>query len=209
MVLTGQASAVVTQLTFEGLQDQEQILDFYNGGTGSMGSAGPNLGVSFGSSALALIDADDGGIGNFANEPSPNTIAFWLGGTSLIMNVSGGFDTGFSFFYTSSTAATVTVWDGLDATGNLLGSIDLIAQFNDDCVGDPTGTFCNWDPIGVAFAGTAMSVNFGGTANQTGYDNITFGTDDPRIPSVPEPGTLVLLGVSLFGLRIASRSRHR
>ena len=204
--LAAPANAVVMSLTFEGLKDQEQILNFYNGGTGSLGSSGTNVGVNFGVAALALIDADNGGSGNFANEPSPDTIAFWLGSGSVIMNVAAGFDTGFSFFYTSSTAATVNVYDGLDATGNLLTSLNLLAQYTDNgCTGDPNGTFCNWSPVGVLFAGIAKSVDFGGTEDQTGYDNITFGTDIPQ--GVPEPTTLVLLATGLAGIVLIPRKR--
>ena len=51
MILVGfgasAASAVPFVLTFEGLQDFEDVLEFYNGGTGSSGSTGPNFGVSF------------------------------------------------------------------------------------------------------------------------------------------------------------------
>src|SRR4029077_7151835 len=36
------AKAGTVVLTFEGLQDNEQILNFYNGGTGSLGSSGTN-----------------------------------------------------------------------------------------------------------------------------------------------------------------------
>jgi hypothetical protein len=204
LVVAQPAQAAVFNLTFEGLQDQEQILDFYNGGTGSAGSSGTNYGISFGSGALSLIDADSGGTGNFANEPSGDTIAFWLSSGGLVMNVAAGFDTGFAFFYTSSTAATVTIYDGLDKTGNVLGTIDLIAQHTaNGCTGDPTGTFCNWSAVGVAFAGVAKSVDFGGTANQTGYDNITFGQDTPQ--PTPEPTSLLLLGAGILGLAIARR----
>ena len=192
------ASAAVIVLDFEGAGDQAALLNFYNGGTDSQGNSGVNYGIQFGANALSLIDADVGGSGNFANEPSPDTIMFFLSGTA-ILNYAPGFDTGFSFFYSSSTAATVNVYDGLDGTGNLIGTINLLAQHTQNCAGDPSGTFCNWTPIGVSFLGIAKSIDFGGTVNQTGYDNITFGSATPG-DTVAEPATLTLLGLGLAGL---------
>jgi len=200
-LLSTQAAAAVFQLTFEGLQDQELVQEFYNGGTGSLGSSGPNYGVSFSSSGLAAIDSDAGGSAAIANEPSPSTIVSWLAGPSVVMNVAAGFTTGFSFYYSSSTAATVTVYDGLNATGNVLATINLSAQHTSGCTGDPTGTFCNWDPAGASFSGTARSVDFSGTANLTGYDNITFGTATPNAPVEAVPtlseSSLIVLAMAL------------
>jgi hypothetical protein len=197
------ASAAVVVLDFEGIPDQSPVGDYYNGA----GPASKNFGISFSQATLALIDADAGGGGNFGNEPSPNTIMFFLQANNAILNVAAGFTTGFSFFYTSSTAATINIYDGLNATGNLLASIVLAAQFTDNCVGDPTGTFCNFTAIGVAFAGTAKSIDFGGTANQTGYDNITFGSSTPG--GAPEPGTLALLALGALALGAARRKQRR
>lgn len=132
------SSADVIVLNFEGIANQTAVGNFYNGG------AGTNYGIEFSPATLAIIDADSGGTGNFANEPSPNTIMFSLNANNAILNVAAGFDTGFSFFYTSSTAAAVNVYDGLNATGNLLGTLPLSAQFNVGCTGDPSGQFCNW-----------------------------------------------------------------
>lgn len=208
LAASGFAQANVIVLDFEGVGDQANINDFYNGGTDSMGNSGTDYGIGFGSNTLGIIDADAGGTGNFANEPSADTVMFFLTGTA-VLNYSAGFDTGFSFFYSSSTVASVFVYDGLDATGNLLATLDLSAQGFDNCSGDPNGQFCNWSPVGASFAGTAYSIDFGGTVNQIGYDDITFGSatagggDDDPTPA-PAPAGLALLGL---GLALIGRKR--
>lgn len=192
------AQAAVIVLDFEGLGNQEQILDFYNGGLGGSGSGpGPDFDLTFGSNALAIIDEDAGGTGNFGGEPSPDTIMFFLTGTA-VLNVPNGFDTGFSFFYSAiNSPGSVNVYDGLNATGNLLADLFLpLTPFNG--APDPTGQFSPFVPIGVAFAGTAMSIDFGGTVNQIGFDNITFGSATPG--RVPEPGTFLVCAIGLAGL---------
>ena len=202
-VFAGSAFAAPIVLNFEGIGNGAQILDFYNGGTDSQGHSGVNYGISFGPNALGLIDADAGGSGNIANEPSPSTVMYFSSG-SAILNNAAGFDTGFSFFYTSATTAVVNVYSGLNATGTLLGSINLVAQYNSNCSGDPTGAFCNFSPAGLAFAGVAHSIDFGGTVNQIAFDDITFGSATPG-GDVPEPGTLALFGLGLFGTAAARR----
>lgn len=187
------ASAVVV-LDFEGIGDLQPVGNFYAG-----------QGITFSAATLAVVDADAGGSGNFANEPSPNTIMFFLDANDAILNYAAGFTTGFSFWYTSSTAASVNVYDDINGTGNLLATLNLVGQYNTQCTGDPSGDFCNWSAIGVLFAGTAKSINFGGTANQTGFDDITFGSNVPG--KVPEPGSLALLGLGLAGLGMARRRR--
>jgi len=205
------ALATPITLTFEGVGDQAAVLDFYNGGTDSVGNSGTNYGVSFSRTSLGIIDEDAGGTGNIAHEPSPNTVLFFLDSNSATLNYAAGFSTGFSFFYSSSTEATVNVWSDLDATGTLLAQITVSAQFSDGCTGDPTGDFCNWTATGVTFDGIAKSIDFGGTANQTAYDNITFGSDRPGTPGVPEPAswTLIVAGFGLAGQSLRRRTRTR
>jgi len=193
MAVSAPASAV-TVLTFEGIPDQAPVGDFY----------APDY--TFSPATLALIDQDAGGTGNFANEPSPSTVMFFLDANNAILDVTNGFDTGFSFYYSSSTAATVTVYEGANGTGNILAQLDLDAQGFDNCTGDPFGDFCNWTAIGVTFDGIARSIDFGGTANQTGFDNITFGSDTPGNPGVPEPTTWAMM---IAGLAVVGASMRR
>ena len=116
------------------------------------------------------------------------------------MNVPAGFTTGFSFFYTSAfSPGSVTVYDGLNGTGNVLATLNLSPL--GACAG--ADLFCNWQPVGVNFIGTAHSANFSGAANLIAFDNITIGsaTAGGGAP-VPEPGTFALLGIGMAGLII-------
>jgi hypothetical protein len=202
------ANAQPTLLTFEGLEDSQQIGNFYNGGLGG------NLGVSFGNGAQAFISfaASPPGNGNFINEPSPDTAALFLGtsGPSFVMNVPAGFTTGFSFFYTANAInppTPVRVYDGLNATGNLLATISLPNNAFNGCNPGVRRTFCNWDPTGVSFLGTAKSVDFSAVANRIAFDNITLGRNTPCLNAadcgqvqVPEPTSVIgLLAISALG----------
>lgn len=197
LLLSVVASAGTVTLTFEGLQAGEYVNNFYNGGTGSLGSSGTNYGIGF-SIGTACLDSDvPGGNCNSANEPSPETVLDFGDSTGAIMNVYAGFTTGFSFFYAANEPGYVTVYDDLDGTGNILATLNL--DKNLPCgVGDPTGYYACWVPIGVTFDGIAKSVNFGGAARFIAFDNITLGSDTPG--RVPEPGSMMLLGSGLLGL---------
>lgn len=206
-LLTFNASAAVITLDFEGVTNNASVGNFYNGGTGV------NYGVQFGSGAVGVIDFDAGGTAPIANEPSPSTaLAFTtFGGVSNpYLTVAAGFDTGFSFFYSSSNEATIYVYDNVGGTGNVLGSMVLAVQrAGNGCVGDPNGSFCNWSQVGLSFSGTAKSIGFGEALNFTAFDNITLGANLAAVSPtpVPEPETylMLLLGLGLMRLVVPNK----
>lgn len=209
LLLAGTATAAPIVLDFEGVGDLAAVNDFYNGGTDAAGNSGTNYGINFSGTSLGIVDSDAGASGNFGNEASPSTVLFFTSGGAATMNVAAGFDTGFSFFYSSSQLGFVNVYDGLDATGNLLASLQLTATVG-ACSGDPSGSFCQFSPVGVTFAGIARSVDFGGSANAIGFDDITLGSVDPGNPSdLPEPATLALSMLGLAGLAASHRRRKQ
>lgn len=188
LALQTQAAPVV--LTFEGLQDSEQVLEFYNGGTGGNGSSGIDYGISFGADSLALTS------GNYGNNPSVPTILFFLSGPGAIMNSANGFSTGFSFYYAAFQSGSVSVYDGLNGSGNLLATLPLPAT--------PNPAY-EWHPIGVGFNGTAKSVLFGGAADTIGFDDITLGSETPG-HAVPDGGaTAGMLAAGLAGIFLMRR----
>ncbi|MGD0789831.1 MAG: PEP-CTERM sorting domain-containing protein [Terracidiphilus sp.] len=204
--LTAWAGSTVT-LNLTGLQSDEAIENFFDGGLGGNGSGpGPSDGIVFSDNSLAIISELDGGGGNFQDNPSGGPVAYFLTGAAATLDDAGGFTTGFSFYYSSADAGAVTVWSGLDGTGTELASVSLAAQDTTGCV-DPSTAFCNWTEAGAAFAGTAESVNFGGVENEVGFDEITLGSSTAGGSPTPEPSSLLLLGTGLVGLAGALRRK--
>ena len=181
-------SAQAITLGFEGIGDVKPIGSFYN-------TEPQDFDIVFSPNALALIDKDAGGTGNIANEPSPNTALFFLQGSASTLNALNGFNMGFSFYYSASYfPGSIKVYDGLNATGNVLATLDLpktpIGPGDPQGgLGDPLGEFSTFAPIGVTFTGVAKSIDFGGTANQIVFDNVTFGSNIPGVDPTPPGGT--------------------
>jgi hypothetical protein len=163
---------------FEGIGNLDEIMQFYSGGASSAGFSGTNFGVGFNKEALAIIDSQHGGTGNFFNGAFANTVAFFRAGTTMIINYYGGFTGAISFDYTSAVSGSVAFYDGPDGTGNLLATIPFQA-LSLGLKGNQAGYFDNWKRYTAPFPGTAMSVVFTCTADQCAFDDITFGDTRP------------------------------
>lgn len=194
------------------------IQDYYNGGTSSIGTSGPDLGVSFSDNALLVclntidVSCSNGSRGGLGNPNSQLGSLFFLTGSETFLNFDAGFDTGFSTFYTAiNNPGSLSVFDGLNGTGNLLATLELGVTAS-NCPPGFGAAFCPFEPIGVAFDGVARSISFAGVADQIAFDDITFGSDIPDPPeppteSVPEP-SLVFSLLSLGTLAITSTRKR-
>jgi hypothetical protein len=176
-------------LDFEGTAALPSIANYYGGG------AGPNYGVLFGDDLLGfqpdVVDPQ------FSNIPSGNTIMSLAGtGGASWMNVAAGFSGTASFFYSSAEGATVSIYSGLNGSGDVLGTFDLLANAQLGCTDT---AFCHWDQISLDFGGVAQSIQFG-NALGTGFDNVS-------VAPVPLPAAIWLLGSSLIGLGGVARRR--
>ena len=177
-----QAQASSFSLNFGGLQDGEQVLDYYAGGFGSLGSGpGPDFDIVFSPSFIAVM----------AIPPYGPNRAGELSGPLAIMDVAGGFTGLLSFYYEApDSSGLVTIWSGLDGTGAMLASFPLVAS-------------SDWDVAGSPFSGTAMSVTYSGTPG-TRFDVIT-----NHGFVIPEPSSIVLLTSGIAGAAVGFRRRGR
>lgn len=150
---------VCTVIDFEGVGDQSPIPEFD-------GISSPNW--------LGIIDADSGGSGNIAFEPSPQTVAFWLGGPD---GTGSSRDVVFSepaavveFFY----ASTVTVFlEAFDARGSRVASVAGGVNVGLGGSGDPTGQYNRWDRLRLdASDNRIVRIRVSGAVNRTAIDNL-------------------------------------
>lgn len=192
------APAAAVVLDFESPASFESVLAYYDGGADGGGNIGPRFGVTFGGDALALRNDELGPY--FSNAPSPIGVMAPVGAASTL-NVAAGFTGVFGFFYSASQATLngVQLWSGLNGTGQLIASFNLLANAQTGCSGSP---YCRFDPVTTSFSGIAYSATFGNAANIAAIDNI-------NVSPIPEPETVLLMSLGLAGLAAAARRRRR
>jgi len=191
--------ALATSITidFEGPTSFASIDRFYSGGTDSAGAAGPDLGASFGLDALGLKNDELGPY--FSNAPSPIGVMTAVG-SSATMNYAGGFNGLASIYYSSTAAATVAIWSGLNGTGTELGSFVLTGNATDGCTDSP---FCRWSlaSFDIGEESIARSITFGSAASLGAFDDLT-------INAVPEPGSGMAFAVGVAMIGFAAKRRR-
>jgi hypothetical protein len=142
--------------------------------------------VTFGTSWYGLVDADDGGSGNFANEPSSNTVAFFpfdLNDLNISLSPSVQY---LEFFYSAAAIGLPVVVTAYDSGNNVVDSAvgNTVGTDYDgaNCTGDPTGQYCSWSVISLTAAADNIAyVTISGppeAANYFAIDNLQFCTTE-------------------------------
>ena len=153
-------------VTFDGLQNGEPVLTFYDGGFGGSGSGpGPAFGVSF--TAGLTVDSTVIAFGPSALVHAPVT-----------MNLDSPWSSNVSFYFTGT--GSISFYSGKDATGTVLASASLANSF-------PGGL-----PYGATPGSFQSAVFLPATSGSLRVDSISFGF---LVIPEPSTGTLLGAGI--------------
>jgi len=168
-------------LTFDGFLNGEDILTYYTGGFGSLGSGpGPAFGITFTPGLVA--DSTPLGFG-------PRAPTARITGTSATMNLDSAFPGLVSFYFTGN--GTVSFFSGQNGSGTQLSSFGLVSMTVPNAFGATL----------LPFQSAVFTPAVGSTLR---LDSITFGAQ-----VVPEPSTAMLLLTGLGLVSIFRRIRGR
>ncbi len=148
------------------------VLDFEGGGDQTpAGVIGP---VTFSANGLTIIDADAlGGSGNFANEPSPDTILFTLVGPTIVATLASPVSEISWNYFSPFAPAQIEVF----GAGNVLLATIPLAQIPSINPGDPNGQpFDTWASGSHTEAGGEVitRVDYTSPTNQAGWDDLDY-----------------------------------
>jgi murein DD-endopeptidase MepM/ murein hydrolase activator NlpD len=167
---------------FEGVGDNFPVGTIYG-----------KVNITFGSSWLGIISIDVGGSGNFTNEPSPVTAAYFLDQNDISIKFNKGVQL-VDFYYSAAKVSlpiTVSAYDKVGnlidrASGNTIGSKADGAQ----CSGTSVANYCLWDRIYLA--STTNNIHsveiLGAASNYFGIDNFRVATQNIFWLTFPLPG---------------------
>ncbi|MGB3560580.1 MAG: Calx-beta domain-containing protein, partial [Geitlerinemataceae cyanobacterium] len=156
-------------LDFEGVGNLNEVDDFYS-----------DRGIRFSGNALGIIGVcpivesglDDELGGNFSHQPSGVTALTYAEGDEIVLEAIEGFDAQLSFSYASPFREhSISIYDGLDGTGNLLAS----ATLSPTPAGEFPNAYSEFAFVTIPFSGIARSVTFGDFANKIVIDDILLG----------------------------------
>jgi hypothetical protein len=176
MLAEAQTKGIVS---FGGLKNLEFVDQYYNGGTGSLGSGpGPNYGLEFTANAQAIVSASKGGSGNFIHNPGGYPVMFFQTGNAVTMTATNGVGVALWFYYSALQTGKATVYAGPSGTGTILASITLPPN-NSGCT---TYKLCVWSAVGVPLSTTAGSITFAGVADYLAIGTIHRGSATGTAP---------------------------
>lgn len=169
--ITSDALVPGESVTFDGLKNGEQVLDYYSGGLGGEGSGpGPNFGISFTNGLAADSTVIAFGPSGLVTAPSAT------------MTLSAPWTGGVSFYFTGS--GQISFYSGPNATGTLLASDPLV--------------YPPFFPFGGNPGAFESAVFLPSGTGPLRLDSISFGATVIPEPSVAEMvaiGMMLVLGV--------------
>jgi hypothetical protein len=158
----------------------------------AVGSAYAASGLVFDTEAIA-IDGSDATLATPFTAHS-GTNAMFSPYNPTVLNVADGFVGDVSFWYSSITGSTtVSVFDGLNATGSVLSSFTLASN---------STAYELFSLASQSFSGVGYSISFGGNDGQIAYDDVT-------VNAVPLPAAALLFPLGAAALGLSARRKRK